>query len=221
MLVFIFTVAGACGIVSSSHGLIATPEAAQQTDAIPDAEAQKGTETAVFAGGCFWGVEGVFEHVKGVRNVSSGYAGGTARSANYDSVSSGRTDHAESVRVTYDPAQVTYEKLLEIFFTVAHDPTEVNRQGPDVGRHYRSAIFYANDEQKELATRYIASINESKTLTKPVATEVVALTKFFDAESYHQDFMKKNPNQAYIVQHDKPKLEELKGKFPELYVKKW
>ncbi|MGB7203505.1 MAG: peptide-methionine (S)-S-oxide reductase MsrA [Pyrinomonadaceae bacterium] len=180
----------------------------------------KSLKTAVFAGGCFWGVEAVFEHVKGVTDVRSGYSGGDSKSANYDDVSGGRTLHAEAVFVTYDPTKVTYVQLLTVFFSVAHDPIEVNRQGPDVGPQYRSAIFYANDEQRKSANDYIEAINKAKVFSKPIATQVVQLDKFYDAEAYHQDYLVRNPDQPYIVYHDLPKLAELKEKFPELYVEK-
>jgi peptide-methionine (S)-S-oxide reductase len=176
-------------------------------------------ETAVFAGGCFWGVEAVFEHVKGVKSVVAGYSGGTKATANYDVVSSGRTGHAESVKIVFDPSVVTYQQLLFVFFSVAHDPTELDRQGPDVGRQYRSAIFYMDDEQKKLATAFVDAINKSKALAKPVVTEVVPFKAFYEAEEHHQDFVKKNPEYPYVVYNDLPKLESLKQKFPELYVK--
>lgn len=182
--------------------------------------AVKGEKTAVFAGGCFWGVEAVFEHTKGVIDVKSGYAGGDAKSANYDDVSGGGTAHAEAVIVTYDSSQITYEKLLLVFFSVAHDPTELNRQGPDTGPQYRSAIFYASDVQKKSAADFIAAIEKSKALSNPVVTKLEPLEKFYDAEKYHQDYLKRNPTQPYIVTHDLPKLEDLKTRFPELYVKK-
>ena len=178
-----------------------------------------GTQTAVFAGGCFWGVEAVFEHVKGVVYVKSGYAGGI-KEANYDDVSTGTTGHAESVLVTFDPAKVSYTQLLSVFFAVAHDPTQLNRQGPDHGTQYRSAIFYLDADQKKLAEGYIDAVNKSKALTSPVVTEVSALNKFYDAEAYHQDYLKKHPDEPYIVINDMPKLEALKAKFPELYVDK-
>lgn len=177
-------------------------------------------QTAVFAGGCFWGVEAVFEHVKGVKSVDSGYSGGNAASANYDDVSAGETDHAEAVRVVFDPAKVTYEQLLLIFFSVAHDPTELNKQGPDHGRQYRSAIFYSDASQKNAAVAFIKAIDESKALKKRVVTEVVPLKAFYLAEDYHQDYMKKNPTDAYIIAHDKPKVEDLKKRFPEFYINK-
>lgn len=175
---------------------------------------------AVFAGGCFWGVEGVFERTKGVKDARSGYAGGTAKSANYDEVSSGSTEHAEAVEVVYDPATVTYEQLLEIFFKVIHDPTELNRQGPDIGPQYRSAIFFADEEQKKAASSFIAGLTESRLFDKPIVTQVVPLDKFYAAEDYHQDFLTKNPDHPYIVYHDLPKIEQLKQKYPSLYVKK-
>jgi peptide-methionine (S)-S-oxide reductase len=177
-------------------------------------------ETAVFAGGCFWGVEAVFEHVKGVKDVKSGYSGGTKETANYDDVSYGKSTHAEAVKITFDPAVVNYEQLLYIFFAVVHDPTEVDRQGPDVGPQYRSAIFYQNPKQKASADKFIASINASKVFDKPVATQVVKYEMFYDAEAEHQDFLKKNPTHPYIVAHDLPKLAVLKEKFPLLYQKR-
>jgi peptide-methionine (S)-S-oxide reductase len=176
-------------------------------------------QTAVFAGGCFWGVEAVFEHVNGVKSVVSGYSGGTKATANYEAVSSGTTGHAESVKVTFDPAVVSYQQLLFIFFSVAHDPTEIDRQGPDVGRQYRSVIFYMNGEQRNLATAFINAINRSKALSKPVATKVVPFSAFYEAEEHHQDFVKKNPEYPYVVYNDLPKLEALKQKFPDLYIK--
>lgn len=177
-------------------------------------------QTAVFAGGCFWGVEAVFEHVKGVKSVVSGYSGGTKATANYELVSSGETGHAEAVKVVFDPAKVTYQQLLYVFFAVAHDPTQLNFQGPDHGPQYRSAIFYANDDQKNLAKAFIAAIDSSEALSAPVVTTLEPLKAFYDAEEYHQDYMKKNPNDRYIVVHDKPKVEALKAKFPALYVEK-
>lgn len=177
-------------------------------------------QKAILAGGCFWGVEAVFEHVKGVIDVRSGYAGGTKATANYEDVSNGRTKHAEAVEVRFDPAKVTYEQLLNIFFVVVHNPTELNRQGPDVGPQYRSAIFYSSPAQKNAAKSFIDAITASKAFDKPIVTEVVPFTAFYPAEEYHQDFMKKNPNDEYIVYHDKPKVEALKNKFPELYAAK-
>jgi len=208
-----------CGIAASSAN---SPDLkALAPVAEPVAEQAKGTQTAVFAGGCFWGVEGVFEHVKGVTDVRSGYSGGDSKSANYDAVSEGSTDHAEAVEIKFDPAKVTYTQLLTIFFSVAHDPTQLNRQGPDTGRQYRSAVFYTSEEQKKATLAYIDAINKSKALPTVIVTEVVALEKFYAAEDYHQDYMKKNPTQPYIVAHDRPKLEDLKTRFPEFYVKKY
>ncbi|MEO9135039.1 MAG: peptide-methionine (S)-S-oxide reductase MsrA [Casimicrobiaceae bacterium] len=176
-----------------------------------------GEATAVFAGGCFWGVDAVFKHVKGVNNVVSGYSGGSAMTARYMLVGTGTTGHAESVKVTYDPSKIGYTDLLKVFFSVAHDPTELNRQGPDVGSQYRSAIFYANPEQKELAERYIGQLNASKTFAKPIVTQVAALDKFYPAEDYHQNYLALHPEQPYIVYNDLPKLAELKKDFPGRY----
>jgi peptide-methionine (S)-S-oxide reductase len=189
------------------------------TEDMPRAQT-KTIETAVFAGGCFWGIEAVFEHVKGVTNAVSGYAGGAANTADYNTVSTGRTGHAESVLVTYDASRITYGQLLKIFFSVAHDPTELNRQGPDVGTQYRSAIFYQNDKQKRIASAYIAQLDKSKAFKRPIVTQVAALEKFYPAEAYHQDYLARNPTQPYIVMHDLPKLAELKKNFADIYVAK-
>jgi len=174
-------------------------------------------QTAVFAGGCFWGVEAVFEHVKGVNSVVSGYSGGTKETANYETVSSVKTEHAESVMVKFDPEKVSYQQLLFIFFSVAHDPTELNYQGPDHGRQYRSVIFYTNEAQKAQAVAFIKAVEDSKALKKPIVTEVVPFKAFYAAEDEHQDFVKLNPTYDYVVYNDLPKLKELKKKFPELY----
>ena len=179
--------------------------------------AAKGDAVAVFAGGCFWGIEAVFEHLKGVKSATSGYAGGTKNSPTYEEVSSGETGHAESVRVVYDSSQISYGTLLKVFFSVAHDPTELNRQGPDVGTQYRSAIFYMNDEQKKIAEAYIDQLTKAKTFSRPIVTQVVPLKTFFEAEAYHQDYMRHHPNQPYIVINDAPKVENLKKEFPALY----
>ncbi len=176
-------------------------------------------QKAIFAGGCFWGVEAVFEHVKGVIGVRSGYAGGTKETANYRDVSGGETKHAEVVEIRFDPAKISYEQLLYVFFAVAHDPTELNRQGPDVGPQYRSAIFYADEKQKTAVKVFIKALETSKAFPKPVVTEIGPLVEFFEAEDYHQDYLVKNPKDAYIVAHDLPKLSALKQKFPNLYVK--
>jgi peptide-methionine (S)-S-oxide reductase len=177
-------------------------------------------QTAVLAGGCFWGMEGVFEHVKGVTHVVSGYAGGNADTATYPQVSTGRTGHAESVRISYDPARISYGQLLRVFFSVAHDPTELNRQGPDTGTQYRSVIFYANAEQKRVADDYIAQLQKTKAFPRPIVTQVVPLKGFYDAEAYHQNYLDHHPNQPYIVINDLPKIANLKMQFPSLYVGK-
>lgn len=179
--------------------------------------AANGLQTAVFAGGCFWGVEAVFEHIKGVRAVVSGYAGGKVAGPDYEMVSSGRTGHAESVKVTFDPAVVSYETLLGVFFTVAHDPTELNRQGPDVGSQYRSAIFFTSAEQQKIATATIAKLTAAKTYSGPIVTQVAALDKFWDAEGYHQNYLYSHTTQPYIVYNDLPKLDALKKTFPQLW----
>jgi peptide-methionine (S)-S-oxide reductase len=173
--------------------------------------------TAVFAGGCFWGIEGVFEHVKGVTSATAGYAGGSPVSPSYELVSSGATGHAESVRVTYDPAQVTYEQLLEVFFTVAHDPTQRNRQGPDAGTQYRSIVFYGDTTQRRLAEAYVAELTRKNVFGKPVVTEIVPLTAFYEAEAYHQHYMARHPRAPYIMFNDAPKVANLRRQFPALY----
>jgi len=176
-----------------------------------------GKETAVFAGGCFWGTQSVFERVKGVLSTKAGYAGGSASTATYDQVTTETTDHAESVRVTYDPSKITYGKLLQIFFSVVHDPTQLNRQGPDVGTSYRSVIFYTNEQQRKVSAAYIAQLDAAKTFPKPIVTQVTPLKGFFDAESYHQDYALHNPDNPYILVCDKPKIDALKEQFPELF----
>ena len=181
---------------------------------------QSGSQVAVLSGGCFWGVEGVFEHVKGVTAVVSGYAGGKADSASYEQVSSGRTGHAESVRITYDPARISYGQLLKVFFAVAHDPTELNRQGPDSGTQYRSAIFYTNDDQKRVADAYIAQLQLARAFPRPIVTQVTPLKGFYEAESYHQHYLALHPHQPYIVANDLPKIDGLRAQFPALYVSK-
>ena len=184
------------------------------------ASSLKNIETAVFAGGCFWVLEAVFEHIKGVKEVTSGYSGGKANTAEYELVSEGNTGHAESVKITFDPSQVSYAQLLKVFFAVAHDPTELNRQGPDTGTQYRSAIFYSSEDQKLLTEKYIAELNAGKTFPKPIVTQVVPLKAFYAAEAYHQNYLVNHPNQPYIVINDQPKVEDLKKQFPDLYVEK-
>lgn len=216
LLIVLSVAAGiGCSVVNSSS--TTADLTALAPTSVGESHSTSQMQTAVFAGGCFWGVEAVFEHVKGVTDVKSGYAGGDSKNADYESVSGGKTEHAEAVKVTFDPARVTYVQLLTVFFSVAHDPTQLNRQGPDIGTQYRSAIFYANEEQKKLANDYIAAIDKSKTFAKPVVTQLVPLTEFYEAEKYHQDYLKRHPNDAYIVYHDLPKLAALKEKFPNLY----
>ena len=181
------------------------------------ARAAGATETAVLSGGCFWGVEAVFEHVKGVKDVVSGYSGGAAQTAHYEIVSTGRTGHAESVRITFDPAQISYAQLLKVFFSVAHDPTELNRQGPDEGTQYRSAIFYASAAQKKIAEATIAALGAAGAFSRPIVTQVVPLQAFYPAEAYHQDYLAHHPTQPYIVFNDLPKLAALQRDFPNLY----
>lgn len=179
--------------------------------------ATKGQQTVVLAGGCFWGIQAVFEHVKGVIDVKAGYSGGSAEAAHYEIVSSGETGHAESVRVVYDPSQITYGQLLKVFFSVAHNPTQLNRQGPDVGTQYRSAVFYSSEEQKKIAEAYIEQLDKAKVFDRHIATEVVALKAFYEAEAYHQDYAVHHPNEPYIVMNDLPKVASLRKQFPNLY----
>lgn len=174
-------------------------------------------ETAVVAGGCFWGIQAVFQHVKGVVSATSGYSGGTVKNPDYEMVSSGDTGHAESVEVIYDPSKVTYGELLQVFFSVALDPTEVNRQGPDEGTQYRSLIFYTNDQQKQIADAYIAQLNAAKIFRRPIATQVVPLKAFYTAEPYHQNYATLHPDNPYIVYNDAPKVANLRREFPDLY----
>ena len=175
------------------------------------------SDTAVFAGGCFWGVEAVFEHLKGVSSATSGYAGGSAPSPSYDQVSSGATGHAEAVQVVYDPSQISYDQLLQVFFAVAHDPTQLNRQGPDVGTQYRSAVFYRNAAQRQATESYVAKIRQARLYRGAIVTEVAPLQAFYAAEAYHQDYLVRRPTQPYIVINDAPKLEHLRRQFPALY----
>ena len=177
-----------------------------------------GKQTAVFAGGCFWGTQSVFERVKGVLQTTAGYAGGSQATATYDQVTTETTGHAESVEVVYDPARITYGQLLRIFFAVAHDPTQLNRQGPDVGSSYRSAIFYKNEDQRRIAMAYIAQLDRVKVFNKPIVTQVVPLKGFYRAEDYHQDYALHNPDNPYIMVCDRPKVEALKQQFPDLFV---
>ena len=198
-----------------------TSSAATESIAVPAPEINEpggaGSETAVLAGGCFWGVQGVFQHVKGVTEAESGYAGGDPDTANYETVGTGRTGHAESVRITYDPSQVTYGQLLRIFFSVVQDPTQLNRQGPDVGTQYRSAIFAQDPTQTRIAESYVAQLNRDAVFPGPIVTSVSPMAEFFPAEDYHQDFLNSNPTHSYIATNDMPKVDDLKRLFPESY----
>lgn len=179
--------------------------------------AKAGKQTVVLAGGCFWGIQAVFEHVKGVSSATSGYSGGSVKNPDYEDVSSGETGHAESVRIVYDPSQVSFGQLLKVFFSVAHDPTELNRQGPDTGTQYRSAVFYANEGQRRIAQAYIDQLNQGRAFSRPIVTQVVALSAFYPAEDYHQDYAVKHPHNPYIVFNDLPKVEHLREQLPDLY----
>lgn len=180
----------------------------------------KSSETVVLAGGCFWGIQAVFEHVKGVSSATAGYSGGSASTAQYETVSTGRTGHAESVKVVYDPSQISFGQILKVFFSVAHDPTELNRQGPDEGTQYRSVIFFSSADQHRVARAYIDQLNGAKVFSEPIVTQVVALQAFYPAEAYHQDYAEHHPYEPYIAINDLPKLDRLKQTLPELYVGK-
>ncbi len=177
----------------------------------------KGEQTAVIAGGCFWGIQAVFEHVKGVISVTSGYSGGAAETAHYEMVSEGNTGHAESVRIVYDPSRISYGQLLKVFFAVAHDPTELNRQGPDTGTQYRSAIFYSSEQQQRIAQAYVDQLNKANVFPRPIATRIVGLNAFYEAENYHQDYAIHHPDDPYIVINDLPKVENLRKQYGDLY----
>jgi len=198
---------------SSSRAAVRVPDPAVDT---PLAKTSS-SASLVLGGGCFWGIQGVFQHVKGVTSVTSGYAGGAANTAEYETVSTGGTGHAESVKIVYDPSKVSLGKLLKVFFSVAHDPTELNRQGPDEGSQYRSVIFYADDEQKRVAQAYIDQLNHAKTFGSPIVTQLTAIMGFYPAEAYHQDYLKQHPNQPYIAINDLPKITDLKKDLPDLY----
>ena len=209
----------ALGAISfSRNGLRASPPpvAALPAEPAPVGVAAS-SDTAVFAGGCFWGVEAVFEHLEGVSTAVSGYTGGRGQSPSYEQVSSGATGHAEAVLVVYDPSRISYDQLLQVFFTIAHDPTQLNRQGPDVGTQYRSALFYRNPAQRAAAERYIAKLRAAKIHREPIVTELRPLEAFHEAEGYHQNYLVRHPTQPYIVMHDMPKLEELRRRLPQLY----
>ncbi|MBR1125872.1 peptide-methionine (S)-S-oxide reductase MsrA [Bradyrhizobium lablabi] len=216
--------AAAIGALTIAALAIAPSRAAEEAVIIPapaiDAKEADGIQTAVIAGGCFWGVQGVYQHTAGVVSAVSGYSGGTKASASYDLVSGGNTGHAEAVEIKYDPKKISYGKILQIFFSVVHDPTQLNRQGPDVGTQYRSAIFFANDEQKKVAEAYIAQLNAAKVYRKPIATKLDKLDVFYAAEAYHQDYLTLHPNQPYIVFNDIPKIHALKKIFADNYIEK-
>jgi peptide-methionine (S)-S-oxide reductase len=216
------TAFGAALLIAMGFGIATRGSAAEVAHAIPapatdEDAAGATTETAVLAGGCFWGVQGVFQHVNGVTNALSGYAGGEKSTAHYEVVGSGRTGHAESVRITFDPRKISYGRILEIYFSVAHDPTQLNRQGPDVGAQYRSAIFPANAEQARVAKAYIAQLNQAKSYSAAIVTKIESGKEFFPAEDYHQDYLTLHPHQPYIVYNDLPKIDDLKKMFPEVY----
>jgi peptide-methionine (S)-S-oxide reductase len=214
----------ACMVVGFAVSVASWTAVAATRTPIPPAtldaslSATAGRQTAVFAGGCFWGTQAVFERVKGVLDTTVGYSGGSASTATYDQVTTETTGHAESVEVVFDPSKITYGQLLRIFFSVAHDPTELNRQGPDVGTSYRSAIFYVNDEQKRIANAYIAQLDAAKVFPKPIVTQVTPLKGFYRAEDYHQDYALHHPENPYILICDRPKVAALKQQFPELFV---
>ena len=216
--------AAAIGLLAISAIKIAPSLAAEDAVIIPppavDLENASGMQTVVLAGGCFWGVQGVFQHTAGVVNAVSGYSGGSKMTADYHTVSTGTTGHAESVEVKFDPKKISYGKILQIFFSVVHDPTQLNRQGPDTGTQYRSAIFTTSDEQKKVADAYIAQLNAAKLYRKPIVTKVGPLEGFFAAEAYHQDYLTLHPTQSYIAYNDIPKVENLKKIFAENYIEK-
>jgi peptide-methionine (S)-S-oxide reductase len=208
-----FVLARGAGDVSAAEPAKMVP-----APAVDAAGSTATSETAVIAGGCFWGIQGVYQHLKGVTNAVSGYAGGDERTADYERVSTGSTGHAESVRITFDPRQVTYGRLLQVFFSVAHDPTEKNRQGPDEGTQYRSAIFPQNEEQARIAKAYVAQLDQAKVFRKPIATTIETGRRFFQAEAYHQDYLTTHPREPYIVYNDLPKIADLKRLYPDVYL---
>jgi peptide-methionine (S)-S-oxide reductase len=216
--------AAAFGALALAAFAISPTRASEEAVIIPspaiDVQAADGIQTAVLAGGCFWGVQGVYQHTAGVLNAVSGYSGGSKATANYTMIGTGTTGHAEAVEIRYDPKKISYGKILQIFFSVVHDPTQLNRQGPDVGTHYRSAIFAVNDEQKKVAEAYISQLTAAKVYKKPIVTKVGPLQAFYTAEDYHQDYLTLHPNQPYIVFNDLPKIENLKKIFAENYVAK-
>ena len=214
ILTLMFTGVTACSAADRSSSAVPNPA----VDA--PLAAAKSEQTAVLSGGCFWGIQAVFQHVKGVVNATSGYAGGSAKTAEYEIVSTGETGHAESVKITYDPSQITYGQLLRVFFSVAHDPTQLNRQGPDEGTQYRSSIFYGNDEQKRIAEAYIAQLEKARVFPGTIVTKVVPLEGFYPAEGYHQNYAANHPHDPYIVYNDAPKVAHLREQLPDLYTGK-
>lgn len=218
-----FAVRGAIALAVIAPVAALSRPSSREPTVVPEAavtsrlSAAPGLQTIVLAGGCFWGIEAVFEHIKGVTDAVSGYAGGTKEQADYETVSTGTTGHAESVKVTFDPTKVSLEKLLQVFFSVAHDPTQLNRQGPDVGPQYRSVIFFADEDQARVARAYIDQLIKAKVYPRPIVTQVVKLQGFYPAEEYHQNFAERNPTYPYIVYNDAPKVVNLKKQFPELY----
>ena len=212
-----FALAAACLLwhVAGRTGETATPLPPPEVDSPRGAAAT--TQAAVLAGGCFWGVQGVFQHTKGVKNVLSGYSGGEKTTATYEQVGSGRTGHAESVQIVFDPREISYGEILRIYFSVAHDPTELNRQGPDTGTQYRSVVFYADSSQQRIAQAYIAQLERTHVFTQPIVTRVDPLKAFYPAEAYHQDFLNRHPDHPYIVFNDAPKIASLKKLFPQIY----
>ena len=218
------TFAAVAGALAASSALATPTFASEEAVVIPapatDAQAADGIQTAVIAGGCFWGVQGVYQHTGGVVSAVSGYAGGSKANANYNAVSSGSTGHAEAVEIKYDPKQISYGKILQIYFSVAHDPTQLNRQGPDTGTQYRSEIFATTPEQKKVAEAYIAQLNAAKVYKKPIVTKLGMLQAFYPAEAYHQDYLTLHPNQPYIVYNDLPKIENLKKIFAGNFIEK-
>ncbi len=216
--------AAAIGALAIAAFAVAPLRAAEDAVVVPppaaDVPASDGLQTAVVSGGCFWGVQGVFQHTAGIASAVSGYAGGNKSTASYEQVSTGTTGHAESVQIKYDPKKISYGKILQIFFSVVHDPTQLNRQGPDSGTQYRSAIFTTSDEQKKVADAYIAQLNAAKVYKKPIVTKIGPLQAFYAAEDYHQDYLTLHPNQPYIAFNDIPKVENLKKIFTENYIEK-
>jgi peptide-methionine (S)-S-oxide reductase len=209
---------GVCATIAchASSAAVKLPDAAADTPL----SKTKGTQTVVLAGGCFWGIQAVFEHVKGVSSATAGYSGGAANTAQYETVSTGQTGHAESVKVVYDPSQISFGQILKVFFSVAHDPTELNRQGPDEGTQYRSVVFFSNEDQQRVAKAYVDQLNHGKLFPEPIVTQIVPLQAFYPAEAYHQDYAAHHPYEPYIAINDLPKVDHLKQTLPELYVAK-